>query len=48
MNTLKLIASSSFITVNKFIAKEVGLTEAVILGVLCSGYAYYESRGDLN
>lgn len=48
MNTLKLIASSSFITVNKVIAKEVGLTEAIVLGVLCSGYAYFESRGELN
>ena len=48
MSILKLLASTSFITVNKLIAKELGMTEAIILGVLCSGYSYYESRGLLN
>ena len=48
MSILKLLASTSFITVNKLIAKELGMTEAIILGVLCSGYSYYESKGLLN
>ena len=48
MNVLKLIASSSFITVNKVIAKEIGMTEAIILGVLCSGYSYCENKGLLD
>ena len=48
MSILKLLASTSFITVNKLIAKELGMAEAIILGVLCSGYSYYESRGLLN
>ena len=48
MSILKLLASTSFITVNKVIAKELGMTEAIILGVLCSGYSYYESKGLLN
>ena len=47
MNVLKLIASSSFIAVNKVIARAVGLYEAVVLGAMCSELTYCESRGKL-
>ena len=45
MNVLKLIASSSFITVNITLAKCFGLNEAVVLGALCSGSIYCEEHG---
>lgn len=45
MNVLKLIASSSFITVNITLAKCFGLNEAVVLGALCSGSIYCEENG---
>ena len=47
MNVLKLIASRNFITVNKDVAKAVGLIEANVLGALCSELVYCESRGKL-
>ena len=45
MNVLKLIASRNFITVNKDVAKAVGLIEANVLGALCSELVYCESVG---
>ena len=47
MNVLKLIANGNFITVNKVVARAVGLTEAVVLGALCSEFVYCESKGRL-
>ena len=40
MNILQLLASSSFITLNKNVIKAVGLEEALLLGELCSEYDY--------
>ena len=47
MNALKLIASSSFITVNIELAKVVGLEASVMLGELASSQLYWEERGEL-
>lgn len=44
MNMLKLIASSNFITVNKDIAKQFGLHESVVMGVLCSWHIYCDKH----
>lgn len=48
MNILKLLASNSFITVNKEIIKKIGLHEAIMFGDICSKYQYWAERGDLN
>ena len=48
MSLLKLLASNNFITVNKSVIRELGLTEAVVLGVLCGGYDYCATHGLLN
>lgn len=45
MNILQLLASSSFITLNKNVIKAVGLEEALLLGELCSEYDYWLKRG---
>ena len=45
MSVLKLIASSSYITVNVALAEQLGLHEAVVFGALCSGSVYCESKG---
>lgn len=44
MSVLKLIASSSYITVNLTIAEKLGVNESLILGVLCSGSAYCDKH----
>ena len=44
MGILQLLASDNFITVNRTIAKEIGLDEAILLGELASEYNYYSSR----
>lgn len=36
MNILKLIAGNGFITYNKYIAKRLGINEAILIGELCS------------
>lgn len=48
MDTLsKLLSSDGFIICNKYIAKTLGLEEAVILGLLCSAYEYWKSKNQL-
>lgn len=47
MNILKLIASDSFITVNKEVIKKVGLVEAVILGELASEFDYWTKNNGI-
>lgn len=47
MTLLKLIASDSFITVNKEIIKKVGLEEAIILGELISELDYWTKNNGL-
>ena len=48
MNILKLLASSSFITLNKDLAREIGLYEAIIYAELCSKALYYTERNELD
>lgn len=48
MNVIKMVASSSFITVNVTIAHEVGLDASVILGELASSQTYWEDKGLLD
>lgn len=43
MNVLKLLASDGFLSVNKHIARAVGLDAAVLLAELASSCNYYES-----
>lgn len=45
---LQLIASNSFLAVNKYIAKEFGLDSAVLLAELASAQIYFEQRGELD
>ena len=48
MGVIQLLASNGFITVNKHLARTLGLDEAVIFGELCSKYDYREARGELD
>lgn len=48
MSVIQLLASNGFITVNKHLARTLGLDEAVIFGELCSKYDYRETRGELD
>lgn len=48
MNVIKLVASSSFLTVNVAIAHEIGLDSAVVLGELASAQVYWEERGEVD
>ena len=48
MSVLKLIASSSFISVNKHVAKMFGLDAAVLIGELASESEYWRENGELN
>lgn len=47
MSVLKLIASDSFLCINKCIAKAFGLDAAVLLAELASCYNYVEAQGGL-
>lgn len=47
MSALKLLASDSYITVNRYIVKAVGLEAAVMLGELASECNYHKIRGQL-
>ncbi len=47
MNVLQLIASSSFLTVNMAIAKQVGNDAAILLAELASSQVYFENNGML-
>lgn len=40
-----LLASTGFIVTNKRIVQRLGLSEAVLIGELCSEYNYWKSRG---
>lgn len=48
MGVIHLLTSNGFITVNKHLARTLGLDEAVIFGELCSKYDYREKRGELD
>ena len=43
-----LLASSKYIIVNKDLIQSLGLNEAIILGELCSEFAYWESINQLD
>lgn len=47
MSVLKLIASDSFLCINKNIAKAFGLDAAVMIAELATCYNYWESQGGL-
>lgn len=47
MSILKFLASDGFLTVNKHIARAVGLDAAVMLAELASSYNYFEMMGQL-
>jgi hypothetical protein len=46
MSILKLLASSSFLTVNKELAKKLGLEVAVFYADLASAQIYYNDKGE--
>lgn len=48
MGVLQLLASNSFITLNKKLMKVAGIEEAIIFGELCSNYEYRAARGELD
>ena len=41
-----LLASTGFIVTNKRLVQRLGLSEAVLVGELCSEYNYWKSRGE--
>lgn len=43
-----LLASTGFIVTNKRIVQRLGLSEAVLIGELCSEYNYWKSRGEVS
>lgn len=45
---IQLVASSGFLTVNKYIASKFGLDAAVLLGELASTQIYWEEHGKLD
>ena len=47
MSLMKLLASRNYITVNKTLIKAFGVSEAIILGELCSEYDFWETEGKL-
>lgn len=48
MSILELLRSDGFITVNKYLAKTVGLHEAIVLAELISHYKYFADLGKLD
>lgn len=48
MSIMHLLTSNGFITVNKHLARTLGLDEAVIFGELCGKYEYRAARGELD
>lgn len=48
MNVIQMIASSSFLTVNKLIAHDYGLEAAALLGELASIQVYWEAHNGLD
>jgi len=45
MGILKLLAADGFLSVNKYLAKKLGLDAAVLLAELATAYNYFESAG---
>ena len=48
MNILNLLASNSFIVVNKSLIKELGLEPSILFGEIVSEYNYWNERDGLN
>lgn len=48
MSILQLLRSDGHITINKFLAKTIGLYEAIILSELINWFLFYESRDELD
>ena len=48
MEFVDYLASSNYVIVNKIIAEQVGLNEALVLGELASEYKYWQSLGKLD
>lgn len=48
MGIINILASNNYITVNKIIAQELGLNEAILLGELASEYEYWERQEQLD
>ena len=47
MNVIDFLSNDGYIIVNKKIAKEIGLNEAILLGELCSEYKYWRNQNKL-
>lgn len=47
MSVIDILSNGNYIVVNKKIASELGLFEAILLGELASEHKYWESRGEL-
>lgn len=47
MSIIHQLASNNFITVNKTLAREIGLEESIILGELCAEYEYWKNENRL-
>lgn len=47
MDVIDFLSNDGYIIVNKKIAKEIGLNEAVLLGELCSEYKYWRNQNKL-
>ena len=48
MNVLKILASSSFLTINIELARIFGLNEATVLAALCSEKLWCEKKGEIS
>lgn len=48
MNVLKILASSSFLTINIELARIFGLNEATVLAALCSEKLWCEKKGEVS
>lgn len=47
MDVIDFLSNDGYIIVNKKIAKEIGLNEAILLGELCSEYKYWRNQNKL-
>lgn len=47
MSIMQLLSSNNYITVNKLLAKEIGLEAAILLGELAAEYCYWDEQGKL-
>lgn len=48
MNIISILASDAYLTVNKELAKEVGLEAAALFGELASEYMYWQQQGKID